>query len=53
MHRHRTEDVLVDVNITPTPLETSRNMRGGSGSRVLAKVRNKTPSQTLLTQRTS
>ena len=24
-----TEDVLIDVNITPTPLETSRNMRGG------------------------
>ncbi len=23
-----TEDVLIDVNITPTPLETSRNMRG-------------------------
>ena len=35
-----TEDVLIDVNITPTPLETSRNMRGeqdsafSSGSRV-------------------
>ena len=23
-----TEDVLIDVNITPTPLETSRSMRG-------------------------
>ena len=29
MHHHSTEDVLIDVNITPTPLETSRNMRGG------------------------
>ena len=25
-----TEDVLIDVNITPTPLETSRNMRGAT-----------------------
>jgi len=40
-----TEDVLIDVNITPTPLETSRNMRGGLGFRAQLRVRVQSLSQ--------